>query len=265
MIEFLKELKSRNELLFYFSALLSAAAIIFLVLTRISNIQVAGINAWFKPFKFAISIAVYCSTMAWFIHYLPEFNVKAFSWINILLFSFELVYITIQAGRAQESHFNQSTPFYHAMFVGMALAAVAISVYAAWVGFKFIQYDFPELSNYYVWAIRLSIFIFIIFSLEGILMGGRQSHSIGIMTQNTFLPIFKWNMTEGDLRVAHFIGMHALQVIPFLTYYVLKNTKAVFILSGIYFLFALFVLIQALQAKPFIKAKQQHETLKSRV
>jgi hypothetical protein len=49
--------------------------------------------------------------------------------------------------------------------------------------------------------------------------------------------------------------MHALQVLPFLSFYVLKNTKATISIAFIYALLATFTLIQALQGKPFIKAR----------
>jgi hypothetical protein len=261
MFRFVKELESRNETLFYFSCILFGLAILFYVLTKISDIQVAGVNAWFKPFKFAISIAIYCGTMAWYCNYLPSFNIKLFNGANIILFSFEILYIAIQAARGQESHFNWTTSFYKMLFVGMAIAAIGITLYTAYTGIKFFQTDFPNLPSYYVWAIRLSIFIFIIFSFEGLAMGARQTHNIGQQVQNTFLPLLKWNMIEGDLRVAHFIGMHGLQIIPILSFYLLKNTKLVFILTGIYFLLAVFVLLQALQSKPFIKSKQSHATI----
>lgn len=261
MFHFIAELKLRNETLFYFSAVLSVASAIFYVLTKFTSKQVAGINTWFKPFKFAISIAIYCSTMAWFCYELADFNIKIFNWANIFLFSFEIIYITIQAARARQSHFNQTTPFYRMMFGGMAIAAIAIAIYACYVGLIFSHTNFPNLPAYYVWAIRLSIFIFIIFSFEGILMGGRQTHTIGTQVQITFLPVLKWNMKEGDLRVAHFVGMHALQIIPLLSFYLLKNTSAVFVLSGLYLLFAVFVLVQALRSKPFIKLKIYHHEI----
>ncbi len=259
MFHFTDELRSRNEPLFYFSAVLFVASIIFFLLAKTTSKEVAGVNAWFKPFKFAISIAIYCETMSWLCYDLPGFNLSLFSWTNMILFGFEIMYITIQAARAKESHFNQTTPFNRIMFGGMAIAAIAITIYAAYVGMKFFQTDFTNLPICYVWGIRLSIFIFIIFSFEGILMGGRQTHTVGTQAQTTFLPLIKWNMKEGDLRVAHFIGMHALQIIPLVSFYILTNIRAVFAVSGLYLLFAAFVLVQALRSKPFIKSKQnQH-------
>jgi hypothetical protein len=262
MNDFIFELRSRNETLFYFTTILLAFSIVFFVLAKTTDNQVVGVNAWYKPFKFAVSIAIYCGTMAWYCHYLPSFNIKAFNLVNIALFTFEIGYIAIQAARGQESHFNQTTPFYRAMFGGMALAAIGFTLYAAYVGVLFFITNFPTLPAYYVWAIRLGILIFIVFSFQGLAMGGRQTHTIGSEVQTTFLPFFKWNMKEGDLRVAHFIGMHALQIIPLLAFYLLKNTKVVFGLSFIYLILAVFVLMQALQGKPFIRTKRtQHEVI----
>jgi len=262
MFHFIEELRSRNEPLFYFSAVLFVASIIFYLLAKITSKQVAGVNAWFKPFKFAISIAIYCETMAWLCYDLPDFDLSLFTLTNIFLFGFEIIYISIQAARGKESHFNLATPFYRIMFGGMAIAAIAITIYAGYVGLRFLQTTFPNLPIYYVWGIRLSIFIFVVFSFEGVLMGGRQTHTIGTQTQTTFLPLLKWNMKEGDLRVAHFIGMHALQIIPLLSFYILRNIRAVFAVSGLYLLFAAFLLVQALRSKPFIKLKQyQHDII----
>jgi hypothetical protein len=51
--------------------------------------------------------------------------------------------------------------------------------------------------------------------------------------------------------------MHALQVLPILSYYVLKNTKLTIGLSIIYGLLALLTLIQALQGRPLLKKKDE--------
>jgi NO-binding membrane sensor protein with MHYT domain len=136
----------------------------------------------------------------------------------------------------------------------MALAASAVTLYTAYVGLLFFKNDFPTLPNYYLWAIRLGIIIFVVFSFEGFAMGSRLSHSVGAMNDNSNWFILGWSKTVGDLRVSHFIGMHALQVLPFLSYYVLKNTKLTIGLSVIYGLLALITLLLAIQGKPLIRS-----------
>jgi NO-binding membrane sensor protein with MHYT domain len=146
----------------------------------------------------------------------------------------------------------------------MALAASLATLYTAYVGFLFFRNSFPDLPNYYVWAIRFAIIIFVIFSFEGFAMGSRLSHSVGAINDNSNWFILGWSKTVGDLRVSHFIGMHALQVLPILSYYVLKNTKLTIGLSIIYGLLALLTLIQALQGRPLVKSKNlQNEISKN--
>lgn len=256
---FILELKTRNEPLFYFGFLCLLAAIIFLVLTRISDVQVYRVNAWFKPFKFAFSTFTLAWALAWYCAYLPEFNGKLFAYTIIILLGFEIIYITIMAGQGKASHYNVSSPFYSLMFSFMAIAASLVTIYIAYVGYLFFIHSFPQLPNYYVWSIRLGIIIFVIFSFEGFLMGARMSHSVGLVNDNSSIFILSWSKLVGDLRVAHFIGMHAIQVLPLLSYYILRNTSLTLMAAFLYFLLALFTLIQALQAKPFLFQKIQHQ------
>ena len=86
-------------------------------------------------------------------------------------------------------------------------------------------------------------------------MGSRLNHSVGALNDNSNWFIVGWSKTVGDLRVSHFIGMHALQVLPPLSYYLLKNTKLTIALSILYGLLALATLIQAIQGRPLIKAR----------
>jgi hypothetical protein len=188
--------------------------------------------------------------MAWYCAYLPNFNVSLFNWSVIILLGFEVAYIALQSGKGQLSHYNISTPVYSALFSMMALAASAVTIYTAYVGVLFFSNSFPELPNYYVWAIRLSIILFVIFSFEGFAMGSQLSHTVGAANDNSNLFILGWSKTVGDLRVSHFIGMHALQVLPVLSFYVLKNSKLTIFVAIIYGLLALTTLVQALKGKP---------------
>lgn len=252
-MNFIETLKYRNESLFYFGLFCFGLALIFLLLTKTTNIQVKRVNAWNKPFKFAFSIMLYAWTMAWYCSYLPEFNIELFNLAVIILLGFEILYISIQAGRGQLSHFNNSSVFYLVLFQLMGLAATLITLYTAYIGFLFFQYDLPDLSGAYLWAIRMGIIIFVIFSFEGALMGARMAHTVGAHDGNPGIALLKWSKKYGDLRVAHFIGMHGLQVLPFLAFYFLKNISAILVVAMLYGFLALYTLIRALKGKPFLK------------
>lgn len=242
----------RNETLFYYGLACLAIAIVCLVMTRLSDTQVYNVNAWYKPFKFAFSTFTFAWAMAWYCHYLPDFNIQVFNWTVILLLSFEIIYIAIMAAQGQASHYNVSSPFYSLMFSMMALAATLVTLYTAFVGLLFFTGQFPSLPNHYLWAIRLGILIFVVFSFEGFLMGGRMSHTVGLENDNSNLFIFGWSKLAGDLRVSHFIGMHALQVLPLLSFYLLRDTKTTLLAGLLYGALALFTLVQALNGKPFL-------------
>jgi hypothetical protein len=112
------------------------------------------------------------------------------------------------------------------MFSMMALAATLVTLYIAYMSVCcFLQTHFLIypiiMSGLSVWALSS----FVVFSFEGALMGGRMSHSVGLENDNSNLSILGWSKIVGDLRVSHFIGMHALQVLPILSFYLLKNTQ----------------------------------------
>jgi hypothetical protein len=253
MIYFLENLKSRNETLFYYGIICFVFALLFLAFTLVSTTQVNNVNAWYKPFKFAFSTFLFSWAMAWYCYELPSFNIQLFNWTVVILLGFEIIYIAIQASKGELSHYNISSPIYSFLYFMMALAATLVTLYTAYVGLQFFTNDFPNLSEHYLWAIRLGILIFVIFSFEGFVMGSRLSHTIGGEDGGAGIPILNWSTKFGDPRIAHFIGMHALQVIPIVSFYVLKNTKMTILLGVLYFLLAVFTLVQALQGKSFFK------------
>ena len=252
-MHYILSLASRNESLYYFGLANMALGLLFFILSLTTSKQVKGVNAFNKPFKFAISIGLYCWSMAWICYYLPHFNLHLFNATTIGLLGFEIVYIALQAARGQLSHFNTTSTLYMALFQLMGLAATVVTIYTAYVGVLFLKADLPDLSPGYLWSIRLGLWLFVIFSFEGAFMGAKMAHTVGGPDGSPGIAVFKWSKHFGDLRVAHFIGMHALQLIPIVATVLHLNAPAVIAVGVLYALLALWTLVQALRAQPLVR------------
>jgi hypothetical protein len=250
---FFETLKQRNEILFYFGWICLVLAIGCIVISRVSTTQVLGVNAWYKPFKFFLSTSIFVWSMAWLLYYVPPSRmITAYAWGMVALFTFENVYIVFQAWRGQMSHFNVSTPILSSLWSLMAFAALSISIWTLVVSVPFFGTSLSHLEDYYIWSIRLAMIGFVIFSIEGMAMGARMAHTVGGADGSAGLPVLNWSRTLGDLRVAHFLGMHALQVIPLVSFYLIRNVKGTIVFGVIYLAFVAFSLVQALRGRPLI-------------
>jgi hypothetical protein len=254
----------RNTVLAIFGVANFALFGLFLVLSQFDHRLLMGVNVWLKPMKFAISIGIFCWTMAWFMGYLPNNNFNnTLIWTMILTMLIEMVCIGVQAGRGVLSHFNVQTPTDGAVFGVMGIAIGINTVAVGMVAWLFFQESFAFgtiLEPAYLWAIRLGLMIFIVASLQGYLMGGRLQHGVGAPDGTLGLPFLNWSRSVGDLRVAHFIGLHAIQVLPlagFLLSARLSPQSAVIsvvLLAVLYGGVCILALLQALAGLPLLKS-----------
>jgi hypothetical protein len=257
MIYFLTELKTRNKPLYYFGLICLVGAILCAAMIFASDTVVLGINAWYKPMKFFLSTAIFSCTIGWLLFYLNEpSKATYFNWAAIITLGFELLYITLRAAQGQLSHFNISSAFNGMMFSMMGIAITIITAWTGYITFLFWKRSFPQLPVTYVWGIRLGLVLFVVFAFAGGMMAARLSHTVGsVMEITKGLPVLNWSRESGDLRVAHFFGMHALQILPLTGFYIARTKQQIILLSLIYAVAVTALLFQALNALPLLPLK----------
>jgi hypothetical protein len=222
------------------SAPLTAAAVILLGLLAASLAGllldprvITGAPAWLKPAKFAISTAIYSLTLAWFFTYLPDWpRLRRFAGIaTAAVFLLEVVLIDVQAWRGTTSHFNIGTTLDAVVFAVMGTAIAFQTLVGVAVAVALWRQPFADRAI--GWAMRLGLTL----SLVGATVGGIMTrptdaqldaaratgriavagaHTVGAPDGGAGLPGTGWSLEHGDLRVPHFVGLHAMQVLPLL-------------------------------------------------
>jgi hypothetical protein len=216
----LRQLYERNPVLTITGWLHWILVAVLLVLSQFDSRTILGINPWIKPMKFSVSIAIYVWTLAWYLGYIPgrRHAVRIISWGVAISVLMEMVGITLQSARGVASHFNVGTPLDATIFsvMGMVIGINTGLVVWALVLFFVTQTDLPAA---YLWGIRFGLLVFLLASAEGVLMIVHGSHTVGARDGGAGLPFVNWSREHGDLRVVHFAGMHALQILPLAGYW----------------------------------------------
>lgn len=208
------------------AALMVILAVASVVGVVIDDRTVTGANVWLKPLKFALSITIYSVTLAWMIGQLGRFRRIAWAAGTVIVVALllEMVVIVGSALLGETSHFNVSTPLHVT-----AWAAMAISIVVVWMmtlllaGALFFTSLGDAARNLAVRAgailalIGMAIAFFMVGPTEAQLAdynGIVGAHTVGLADGGPGLPLVGWSTVAGDLRVPHFIGMHALQALP---------------------------------------------------
>lgn len=251
-----RPLVERNKLL-AFLGLAHGLLFTALLIGSFSNeTQVLGINSFYKPMKFALSIWVYAWTMAWLLPYLNKPRaVQLYSWVAVITLGFEQGSITSQALRGELSHFNRSSAYGMVLFALMGVFIVTFTLWTAYVTVLFFRQRTFTIPTASVWGIRAGLVCFVGFSLLGGYISSLAGHTVGAVDGGPGLPFVNWSRAAGDLRIAHFLGIHGLQVLPLLGYLASRYTnpktapQRVLVGSLLYAGLILFTLIGALAGR----------------
>ncbi|MET9430173.1 hypothetical protein [Streptomyces sp. NPDC003036] len=225
-MSFSHRLSSLHRPLLLFSAAMALLACVAAVGLVVDERVLAGAPVWAKPFKFATSFIAYCLSLAWMLSLLP--GLRRTGWwagtVVAVACAVEMAIITFQAARGERSHFNQGTPFDSALYD--AMAGTVVVLWAATLVIAVLLFRARLADRASAWAIRLGA----VLALAGAGLGFRMSrpapeqvpgvsevvgaHSVGVPDGGPGMPLTGWSTTGGDLRIPHFVGMHALQLLP---------------------------------------------------
>jgi hypothetical protein len=228
----------------------------------LDNRTLGGISVWIKPLKFWISGGIYILTFGFLITKYPYSKLKKdiFRNINSWTLLLETGIIFYQASRGIRSHYNQDS-----MFDGMLFAAMGILIginvfFMIWLAIDAARLKLKVAKPIQI-AICIGWIVVIVGSWVGGQMIGQMSHNIGVADGGEGLPLLNWSTVGGDLRIAHFVGLHGIQIIPLFAWILVNkwNTKTrqktitVLAFSLVFAACLAFVFIQAKQGMPLIK------------
>jgi hypothetical protein len=213
MKSFLSELKNRNNLLYWFGLYNLIVAILCIILMKFDSQQILGVSRWLKPMKFFFSVWIMSWTLSWLLYYLfYKKSIRTISWFIVVTMFVENFIILLQSIRGERSHFNVQNSTNGMLFSIMGITIVVFSfnvIYAAWLYFRQKEFSIPRS---YLWGIRMGLVFFIIFSFEAGFMLARMSHTVGAPDGGPGLPVTNWSKQFGDLRIAHFLGLHSFAI-----------------------------------------------------
>jgi hypothetical protein len=216
----LREALHRQRTLTVYGLLLLVLTPFMLLAQQLDVRTFDDIDVWAKPTKFVFSVAVFALTSAWFFGYVRPDRRKAPSLrtsvaVIIAAGSFEIIYISWQAAHGLASHFNKSSSFYEIMYALMGLGAVSLVAATLPLAWEIARRPAPGLNPHYVAAVVTGLVMCVVLGGGfGIYMSQQPGHAVGPIGGHA--PLFGWNRAGGDLRIAHFLGIHAQQAIPIL-------------------------------------------------
>lgn len=205
--------------------------------------QVVGEPAWLKPTKFYLSLAIYDATILYLLSFLSERRrfVRTVAAILAVCGVLEMVGITLQAARGVRSHFNVVTPFDQAIFAGMGITILVLWVTMMVLAAVLVRAKLEDRAL--ASALRMGLVVGVVGAGLGWFMTSPRSeqiatakagaqmvesgaHTFGGKDGGPGLPLVGWSTVAGDMRPAHFLGLHGMQVLPVLAVLLARRRRS---------------------------------------
>ncbi len=260
----------RQPLLAWTALAMIPLALLCLAGLTLDTRVLAGAPLWLKPLKFSLSVLLYTATLTAMLQTLPESRLAR--WLGNTIggmFVIEMVCVVTQAARGRHSHFNIVMPD-RIIFQLMGIAILIVWLLSAACSVLLWRHS---RSHTLKLALALGVGVSVLGGSLGALMLAPSPeqreilqrgempellghHTVGAPDGGPGMPLTNWSITHGDLRVAHFVGLHGMQVVPFLTWLLFMKARrprsGVVLLAASYTALTGIILWQAYRAQPLI-------------
>jgi hypothetical protein len=233
-----------------------AAIAVFTVLGLVDQRLINGAGVWDKPAHFMLSFTVHVLTFAWAFALMPEAERRStvnrrLSVAFVTIFAFEVGYMSFRAARGEASHFNIGTPIASILYSLMGIGATSMTAITAWFGWRLLRTRSDLAARAQGTGLMLGA---LLGTLAGAYLSAQSGHWVGgTASDANGLPLFHWSTSGGDLRIAHFIGLHTMQAIP-LAAWLWPHPRTIGLAAIAITLLTLAVFLQALNGQPLFAA-----------
>ena len=259
-----REIRARQPALATAAEICLLGAVPVVLAALIDERRVNDVGIWLKPLKFFISLAIYYATLAWFHGYLPE-GVRArrlgrvLVGLPIVVGLLEMTWLLGTAAAGQPAHFNQSAPIYAVSYSLAGLGATLLMLTALATGILVARAREPVLPAALRTSVALGAVIAFVGTMvtAGFLASGSGHWVGGELSDAGGLPLLGWSRSGGDLRIAHFFALHALQVVPLVGWLATRRgadrgSGAVWLGATLYAGWIAFTFLWALAGRPLV-------------
>jgi len=221
-------------------------------------------NIWVKPIKFQLSLTLFLLTLAFFARWLPAGMTEArlyrlFAAAVVFAILAELVWIGGAAMYGVASHYNQTNPLMARLYPVMGALATLLTSASLVYGIAIWRNTATGLAPALHLSIALGLILTFVLTVPvASIMASMPSHGVGVPADGARLPLLGWSRQGGDLRVAHFLATHALQILPLIGLvlsWMLPERMAragVWISAVLFVALVILTLMQALMGQPLL-------------
>ncbi len=238
-----KRLWADSAALTFTGLLMLAAFVPSLAGVFLDSRMVTAAPVWLKPAKFAISTAIFAFSIAWLFRYLTfSPSVKRMIGISMsFILILEVGLIDLQAARGVASHFNTGSPVNAAIYFFMG-SAIGV-LWGIMIGLTIALFRQKFTDSAWGWALRYGMLVSVLGAgLSGFMVRPTPeqsaaishharpqsigAHTVGAPDGGPGIAAVDWSKQHGDLRIPHFFGLHALQILPILAWTIKRRSTA---------------------------------------